>query len=168
MLKLSVIFGFVLIGTIYATDEECSSADGHKVLEDWTHLWEDSDASFKVEFAKSVLLKLIEKHPEAKALFHEVGVEDPSSGEFEAHVLRIFNSLDLLITLLPNREGLKAASEHLGQQHAVRHGVVGTHFKTFLSVLLDSLDHLLDDFHLFAWKSCLKTLTKGIVDAVPQ
>lgn len=40
--------------------------------------------------------------------------------------------------------------------------------QTFGMILVDSLEHLVDDFHKTAWKVCFKALTKGIVDAVPQ
>lgn len=73
--------------------------------------------------------RLVEKHPEAKELFRGVSIDDPSSGEFEAHALRIFNSFDLLVNLLQDRDALHEASEHLGHQHAERHGVVGKYFK---------------------------------------
>ena len=73
--------------------------------------------------------RLVQEHPEAKELFHGVSIDDPNSGEFEAHSLRIFNSFDLLVNLLQDREALHEASEHLGHQHAERHGVVAKYFK---------------------------------------
>ena len=58
MMKLVIVLSLALVGSVFASDDgECSAADGQQVLHDWTHLWEDSDSSFKVEFAKEVLLK---------------------------------------------------------------------------------------------------------------
>nr|BAC84990.1 globin M2 precursor [Haemadipsa zeylanica] len=149
-------------------DELCSGGDGNIVVEDWNQLWEGSDSSFRIAFAKEVLLEVVNAHPEAKELFHAVNIEDPNSGEFEAHSLRIINTFDLLVNLLQDRHALHEASLHLGHQHAARPGVVAKYFKTFGQELIKALAHLIDDFHFIAWKGCFKTLTKEIVGSIPE
>ena len=63
MLKLSVILSLALVGTVFADlqsddhDAHCSAGDGALVQEEWDHLWEDSDSTFKVELAKHILLE---------------------------------------------------------------------------------------------------------------
>lgn len=60
MMKLVIVLSFALVGNVFASDDgECSAADGQQVLNDWTHLWENSDSSFKVEFAKDILIKWV-------------------------------------------------------------------------------------------------------------
>lgn len=73
--------------------------------------------------------RVVEVHPDSIELFRGVGIDDPNSGEFEAHCLRIFNQVDHLVGLLHNKEAVREASKHLGSQHAVRPGVLGRYFE---------------------------------------
>jgi Globin len=73
--------------------------------------------------------RVVELNPDAKDLFKAVNVENPTSGEFSAHALRVLNGLDMSINLLKDPEALEAALDHLADQHQVRAGVKKAHFK---------------------------------------
>ena len=81
---------------------------------------------------------IFQKNPAAKQLFARVHVDNINSPEFEAHVVRVINGLDILINFLDDRPSLEAAAGHLADQHAVRAGVTKAAFQVFiLSLLLD-------------------------------
>ena len=134
---------------------------------------------------------VVDKHPEAKTLFQRVRIDDPDSGEFLAHCLRIFNSFDHLVNLLHDKQTLREASAHLGYQHAARPGVRGTYFRvsidiiethcntlkytifnfyllqTYISYAISILSEIDYRFHIIAWEACLNDLLKGVFEAIP-
>ena len=73
--------------------------------------------------------RVFKRYPEAKQLFTRVNVDDMDSPEFKAHLLRICNSLDLLVNFLNDRTAMMATAKHLADQHASRHGVSPAHFQ---------------------------------------
>ncbi len=73
--------------------------------------------------------RLVETYPEAKALFKGVNIDNPKSGEFTAHCLRIMNALDMIINLLDDPDALDQVLDHLAHQHEVRAGVKQAYFK---------------------------------------
>jgi len=58
-----------------------------------------------------------------------VHIEEPQSGEFMAHSVRILNGLDMIINLMEHPEALKEALQHLAHQHHEHEGVRKEHFK---------------------------------------
>jgi hemoglobin-like flavoprotein len=154
----------LLIGAVAWTSakECCSAGDRHVVETQWKALFEDQGAKFRYGVSKLLLVKVIEAYPEAKALFKGVNVDNPDSGEFNAHCLRIFNALDMTINLLEDDDALDAALDHLATQHQGRPGIKKAYFTTFGTVLFRGLPRILDEYDDMAWKACIT----GVLDKV--
>jgi hemoglobin-like flavoprotein len=154
----------LLIGAVAWTSakECCSAGDRHVVEAQWKAMFQDQDAKFRYGVSKLVLLKVLEAHPEAKALFKGVNVDNPDSGEFNVHCLRIFNALDMTINLLEDEEALDQALDHLATQHQGREGIKKAYFTTFGTVLFGGLPRILDEYDDMAWKACIT----GVLDKV--
>jgi hemoglobin-like flavoprotein len=150
----------LLIGAVaLSSASECCSAADRKVVEkQWQGLFEFQDVKFRYGVAKLLLSKVLELHPESKALFTRVNVDNPNSGEFNVHNLRIFNALDMLINLLEDEDALDQAVDHLASQHQVRDGVKKAYFTTFREVLFRGLPRILNEFDSYAWRACLTGL----------
>jgi len=69
--------------------------------------------------------RIFDRYPESKALFSRVNVEHPDSPEFRAHLMRITNGLDIMVSLLDDPSVLYKEIEHLTAQHAAREGMKG-------------------------------------------
>ena len=72
---------------------------------------------------------VFEQDPGAKQLFTRVNVADMDSPEFQGHMLRVVNGLDLLMNLMRDPPTMIAAGQHLAEQHAARPGVTANYFK---------------------------------------
>jgi hypothetical protein len=68
------------------------------------------------------------RFPESKALFKRVGVDEPNSGAFRSHLVRVANGLDTIINLLDDPDVLAQQLEHLSAQHIARDGVKKAYF----------------------------------------
>jgi hemoglobin-like flavoprotein len=161
MYRLAVLLGLVAVCVASTPIDHCCSADDRAiVLKQWKSLWMDVESSkMKIAFGRRILLKVVEQHPEAKALFTAVNIDKPESGEFAAHCMRILNALDMCINMLDNPEALDEALDHLAEQHRVRTGVKREYFKTFGTLLLKyGLPRVLDDYDAMSWKSCFTGL----------
>lgn len=135
----------------------CSAEDRNIVQKQWSVLWHDTESSkVKSGFARLILLKLVEKKPEAKALFANVDIDHPQGGAFTAHSVRIINAIDMAINLLDNQEALDSALDHLADQHHARAGVKKEHFAAFAEIFAEALPKILDDYDNMAWKSCFE------------
>ena len=83
------------------------------------------------------LFRLFIENPDAKKLFTRVNVHDQSSPEFQAHVVRVINGLDLCINSLTSRPLLESVTDHMATQHFVRQGVSQAHFDVSTSSRTD-------------------------------
>lgn len=169
MLRVAVIIG-VLAGVCSAAFEGCCSLEERRIVQrQWNSLWRDSESTdIKIYIGRAALLKVVEVYPETKALFKNVNIDNPESGEFTAHAMRILNALDMTINLLDDRDSLDAALDHLAVQHKARLGVKVAHFKAFFSSLAPSLKTVLPDFDTMSWTSCLTLIIGTMTSSLPQ
>jgi hypothetical protein len=170
MFRLAVLLGLVAFCAAKTPIDQCCSAEDRNIIqEQWKQLWRDTESSkVKIGFGRQLLLKVVELSPDAKALFKAVNVENPTSGEFSAHAMRVLNGLDMSINLLKDPEALDAALEHLADQHQVRTGVKKAHFKAFGDILSVSLPRILDDYNAMSWKSCFRYILTSIASKLSE
>jgi hypothetical protein len=164
MFRLAVLLGLVAFCAAKTPIDQCCSAEDRNIIqEQWKALWKDTESSkIKIAVGRNLLLKVVEINPEAKALFKAVNIENPTSGEFSAHALRVLNGLDMTINLLKDPEALEAALDHLADQHFNRPGVKKAYFKSFGEILGTALPKLLDDYNGLSWKACFKYILTSI------
>jgi hemoglobin-like flavoprotein len=164
MFRLAIIVGLVAVCVAKTPIEHCCSAEDRAIVEtQWKTLWKNTESSkLKIVFGRKILLKVIELNPEVKDLFKNVNVDDPLSGEFSAHSMRILNAIDMVINLLDDADAVDEALDHLADQHEIRAGVKKVYFKTFGEVLAKGLYKVLDDYDSMAWKSCFRTILTKI------
>jgi hypothetical protein len=134
----------------------CSAGDRHRVEKQWHDLFDGAAAKFKAGTARLLLQRVLQDYPDAAALFKNVDVDHPEGGVFTAHVLRIYNALDMIINLLDDPDALEAALDHLADQHAARDGVKKAYFQSFGEALNRGLGKLIDNYDSVSWKSCLR------------
>jgi hypothetical protein len=158
MLRLVVLLGLVAFCVAKTPIDHCCSADDrHNVMRQWKVLWEDTESSkVKIAFARRILLKVVEDHPSAKALFSNVDVDHPEGGVFAAHCMRVMNALDMIINLLDDQESLDEALDHLADQHHEREGIKKEYMLEFFTIMRDALPQLLDKYDGMSWRSCFR------------
>lgn len=160
MFRLAVLLGLV---AFCAADQCCSAEDRTKVAAQWKGLWEDTESSkIKIEFGRLILLKVLETYPDAKGLFTRVNVDNPTSGAFSAHAMRILNALDMAINLLDDADALGEALDHLATQHQARAGVKKSYFQAFTEEFLKDLPKFIDEFDSMSWKACFTGITNKV------
>jgi len=164
MFRLVVVLGLVAFCAAKTpTDHCCSAEDRNIVQEQWKALWKDTESSkIKIGFGRKIILKLVELKPEAKALFKGVNIDNPDSGLFAAHSMRILNAVDMVINLLKDPEALDAALDHLADQHAKVTDIKKEYFQTFGEILAAALPRVLDDYNSLSWKSCFRYIIGNI------
>lgn len=105
-----------------------------------TNLWTESLDTPMPQIPKTFMLqrtcRVLQDYPDAAALFKNVDVDHPEGGVFTAHVLRIYNALDMIINLLDDPEALDAALDYLADQHAARDGIKRAYFQVRLRFTL--------------------------------
>ena len=72
---------------------------------------------------------LFSKYPEARALFKRVRVDEPESGEFRSHLIRVINGIDVIVNLLTSPNVLAQHLAHLGEQHELVVGMRKVYFE---------------------------------------
>lgn len=145
----------------------CSEKDARRVLKDWEHVWGAEFTGRRVEVAKAVFEHLFEHHPDTKALFARVNVEDTSSPEFKAHCIRVVNGLDVAINLLLSPKTLKVQLAHLSQQHVDRKNIKAEYFTQIAESFLHVMPQVSPEFNPDAWSSCFGRIAKGISHGLP-
>nr|BAC82445.1 hemoglobin, chain IIA [Macrobdella decora] len=152
----------VLLGAVYAmASEVCQDLHAIKVQTQWKDAYGES--SDRVALAQAVYRTLFKLAPESAAFFHRVNGEHPDSSEFVAFSLRVLNGLDIVITLLDQKEALHAQLEHLHHQHIDRHVP-----PKYAAAFVESLHHVLPAVigHCYdevAWTKCLGNIAKKIL-----
>jgi hypothetical protein len=151
-----------------SADHSCSAGDRNRIIEQWREVFEKEDIRFKYGTAGLLLDRVLKDFPEGSALFKNVGIDDPQSGAFKAHLMRIFNAIDMIINLLKEPEALDEALEHLADQHSVREGVRKAHIQSFAAAMGRGLDKLLNNYDSIAWKSCMRGIFTKLASKLPE
>jgi hemoglobin-like flavoprotein len=168
MYRVALLLLGALAVTVTGDEHCCSAGDRSKVMAQWREVFDSQDSKFKYSTAGLLLDRVLKDYPDGVALFKNVGIDNPQSGAFKAHLMRIFNALDMVINLLQEPEALAEALDHLADQHAVREGVKKAHFQSFTEAMFRGLYKLLDNFDGFAWKSCMSGVISKIASKLPE
>ena len=67
--------------------------------------------------------RIFERFPESRVLFTRVSGDDMDSPKFRAHILRITEGVDNMISLMDDSRVLLKEVEHLANQHAAVDGM---------------------------------------------
>lgn len=158
MLRLVLVLGLVAVCVAKTPVSHCCSADDrHKVMSQWKSLWADTESSnIKITFAKRILLKVVEDHPDAKGLFSNVDVDHPDGGTFAAHCMRVVNALDMVINLLDDPDAMDEALDHLADQHHDRAGVKREYMQDFFQLLQKALPQIVEEYDSMSWRGCMR------------
>lgn len=162
-MMLGMIFVLTLAGAAFA-DDCCSAEDRRELGFLWKRVWASSFTDRKVAIAGAVFNDLFTRFPEAKDLFKRVKVDDPNSGEFRAHLVRVANGIDTVINLLEDPDVLAEQLEHLAGQHIARAGVK----KQYFDGIADSFEKILPQvstcFNVEAFHRCFRKVA-GVISA---
>ncbi|KAI0227087.1 Extracellular globin-2B [Lamellibrachia satsuma] len=156
-------------GVVVAEDYNfCAKCDANVVQAEWNVFYSAPNSGYsKYLLASHIFDRLFEVDPESKSLFKAVNVDNTASPEFQAHVIRVINGLDICINALSSMSVLEAILDHIATQHFVRQGVTKAHFDTMMKVLVDLLPQALDTFDYDAWTSCICPVMVSIARALP-
>jgi len=140
----------------------CSAEDRKEIQYVWKKVWSSAFTDRKVAIAGAIFDELFQRYPEAKDLFKRVKVDDPNSGDFRAHLVRVANGLDTVINLVQDPDVLSKQLDHLAHQHEARAGVKAQYF----SAMGDAFEHVLPQvsscFNVEAWNRCFRRFADQI------
>ncbi|KAI0234611.1 Extracellular globin-2B [Lamellibrachia satsuma] len=134
----------------------------------WESVWSaENSEQVRIELGGEVFDYIFKRDPGAMQMFKRVNVADLHSPEFEAHVVRVVNGLDILINFLDDRPSLEAAAKHLANQHAARPGVTAGYFQVMDDALVNILPQVVDHFDPDTWERCWHSAVDIITAALP-
>jgi hemoglobin-like flavoprotein len=155
-------------GCAFADDDDCCSyEDRREIRHIWDDVWSSSFTDRRVTIVRAVFEDLFKHYPTARALFERVKVDEPESGEYKSHLVRVANGADLLINLLNDTLVLDKHLDHLANQHIQRKGVTKEYFKGIADAFARVLPQVLSCFNLEAWNRCFHRLTDRISRDLP-
>jgi hemoglobin-like flavoprotein len=162
-MMLGMIFVLAVAGSAFA-DDCCSAEDRKEIQFIWGKVWASSFTDRKVAIAGAVFNELFTVYPEAKKLFNRFNVEDPNSGEFRSHLVRVAGGVDNVVNLLDDPAVLSEQLKHLATFHKGIDGVRAV----YLTGLADAFEKVLPQvsscFNVEAWNRCFRQAV-GIVAA---
>jgi hemoglobin-like flavoprotein len=161
-------FLVVAVAAVAVSADDCCSAEDRKELQYiWKKVWSSSFTDRKVAIAGAVFEEVFNRFPESKALFKRVHVDDPKSGEWRSHLVRVANGLDTIINLMSDPDVLAQQLDHLSNQHVARAGVKAVYFKA----IGDAFEHVLSQvstcFNVEAWDRCFTRVANIISAKLP-
>jgi len=168
MFRLAVVLGLVAFCAAKTPVDHCCSAEDRSIIQDqWKGLFKDVDSSkIKIAIGRKIVLKLVDTHPEAKALFAKYDIENPNGATFSAYSLRLFNNLDTIINLLKDPEALDAGLEHAAERYGGVPNIKKAYFQTVGEIFAYSLPKVLDDFNALSWKTCFRYILNTLASKV--
>jgi hemoglobin-like flavoprotein len=165
-MMLGLFLVLALASTSFAQDC-CSAEDRREIQFIWKRVWSSAFTARKVAIAGAVFEDIFLHNPDSKALFTRVNVDNPESGEFRSHLVRVANGLDNLINLLDNQQVLSEQLKHLAAQHEARKGVTKAHFTAIAGAFGRVLPQVSSCFNIEAWNRCFNRLTERISVNLP-
>jgi hypothetical protein len=166
-MMLSFFLVLALSAAAFADDDCCSAEDRREIQFIWKRVWASSFTARKVAIAGAVFDDLFLHNPDARGLFKRVHVDDPESGEFRSHLVRVANGLDNLINLLDSQSVLQEQLKHLAGQHEARAGVTKSHFTAIAASFSRVLPQVSSCFNVEAWNRCFNRLVGKISANLP-
>jgi hemoglobin-like flavoprotein len=157
-----------VVGCAFAAEEDCCSyEDRREIRHIWDDVWSSSFTDRRVAIVRAVFEDLFKHYPTARNLFDRVKIDEPDSGEYKSHLVRVANGLDLLINLLNDTLVLQSHLGHLADQHIQRKGVTKEYFKGIGQAFARVLPQVLSCFNVDAWNRCFNRLTARIAKDLP-
>jgi hemoglobin-like flavoprotein len=158
-----------VVGCAFADQDSdcCSYEDRREIRHIWDDVWSSSFTDRRVAIVRAVFDDLFKHYPTSKALFERVKIDEPESGEFKSHLVRVANGLDLLINLLNDTLVLQSHLGHLADQHIQRKGVTKEYFRGIGEAFARVLPQVLSCFNVDAWNRCFTRLTNRIAKDLP-
>jgi len=123
-MKQLVIILCALVGASLAT--HCGPLQRLKVKQQWADAY--GSGHERLELGVALWKSIFSMDEAARALFSRVKGNDIHSPEFQAHIGRVFNGLDRVISSLTDEDVLNAELGHLKEQH-IKLGINAHHFQ---------------------------------------
>nr|P09966.1 RecName: Full=Extracellular globin-2A; AltName: Full=Erythrocruorin; AltName: Full=Globin IIA [Tylorrhynchus heterochaetus] len=134
------------------SSDHCGPLQRLKVKQQWAKAY--GVGHERVELGIALWKSMFAQDNDARDLFKRVHGEDVHSPAFEAHMARVFNGLDRVISSLTDEPVLNAQLEHLRQQH-IKLGITGHMFNLMRTGLAYVLPAQLGRcFDKEAWAAC--------------
>jgi hypothetical protein len=152
MNQLVIFVGLLCLGLASATTTHCGPMQRLKVKQQWAEAY--GVGHERLELGIALWKSIFAQDNDARALFTRVHGDDILSPEFEAHIARVFNGLDRVISSLTDEDVLNAQLAHLKEQH-IKLGINAHHFqlmRTGLGYVLPA--QLGRCFDKAAWAAC--------------
>uniref|UniRef100_A0A0P4VK04 Extracellular globin n=1 Tax=Glossoscolex paulistus TaxID=1046353 RepID=A0A0P4VK04_9ANNE len=156
-----------VLGYAFADDDCCSAEDRRELKFIWNYIWASGFTDRKAAIAGAVFKDLFQHYPSAHDLFTRVKVDEPDSGEYRSHLIRVANGLDLLIGLLDDTQVLDHQLNHLADQHILRKGVTQQFFKGIGESFARVFPQVSSCFNVDAWNRCFHRLANRISKDLP-
>nr|QQO51922.1 extracellular globin Egb_A2 [Platynereis dumerilii] len=150
MNNLVILVGLLCLGLTSAT--KCGPLQRLKVKQQWAKAY--GVGHERLELGIALWKSIFAQDPESRSIFTRVHGDDVRHPAFEAHIARVFNGFDRIISSLTDEDVLQAQLAHLKAQH-IKLGISAHHFKlmrTGLSYVLPA--QLGRCFDKEAWGSC--------------
>lgn len=167
---LVLCFVVTLMMTSQVSSQQCSSEDRKVVMKEWENIvgiMRDS-SNLRIYMIRDIIVRLVEKHPDAAEVFKNVDFANPNSVTFRVHCMRMFGGLDMILNLMGDPEALDSALEHLAEQHAARPGVRAAHFLTFAALVHENNLTCMADYDTMSWEACVTPVIKKLVSKLPE
>jgi hemoglobin-like flavoprotein len=165
-MMLGMIFVLALAGSAFA-DDCCSAEDRKEIQFIWTKVWASSFTDRKVAIAGAAFNELFTVYPEAKGLFKRFKVDDPDSGEFRSHLVRVASGIDNIINLLDDPDVLAQQLQHLTNFHHGITGIRADHFGGLARAFEKILPQVSSCFNIEAWNRCFNKVTNIVSAGLP-
>ena len=130
MKQLVIILLCAFIGASMAGN--CGPLQRLKVKQQWAKAY--GVGHERLELGIALWKSIFAMDNEARGLFERVNGADVHSPAFEAHIARVFNGFDRIISSLTDEDVLNAQLAHLKEQH-IKLGINAHHFQLMSKAL---------------------------------
>jgi len=142
---------------VYSGPEDCCSyGDRMLIMGTWSNVWGKGDSKRRVIMAREIFEDLFSKYPEARELFRKVKIDEPESGEFQAHLVRVMNGIDIIVHLLNNSYILSEQLAHLGEKHELVPGMRKVYFEEIVRSVAKVFRQVDSCFNVASWNRCFE------------
>jgi hemoglobin-like flavoprotein len=165
-MMLGMILVLALAGSAFA-DDCCSAEDRKEIQFIWGKVWASSFTDRKVAIAGAVFNELFTVYPEAKNLFKRFKVDEPDSGEFRSHLVRVAGGIDNIINLLDDPAVMSEQIQHLQTFHNGVSGIRADYFNGLVRAFAKIIPQVSSCFNVEAWNRCFSRVTSRIASELP-
>jgi len=167
MMKLSLLFVVALAGIAMADDDCCAAEDRREIAYIWKKVWTSSFTDRKVAITSAVFEDVFTRYPEAKAVFKDVHVDEPESGEWRAYLVRVASGLDTIINLLEDPDVLVQHLAYLNAQQLARTGMKKAYYLAIGEAFEKVMPQVATCFNAEAWHRCFTKMASHVAKNLP-